>query len=166
MEETNRQNPDLIVLTGDLIDSDICNGLNFCAILKGLKAKYGVFAVTGNHDFYASIDTFMKVANETGITVLRNRNARPADFIELIGVDDKTGSQFGESGCDLASALKTPNIIDKNKLVILLSHQPDIFDEAVKEGVNLQLSGHTHAGQIPPVDILVQLFFKYPYIVS
>ena len=174
VEETNRQNPDLIVITGDLVDSDICKpplgraspsggGVDFCSVLRRLSAKYGVFAVTGNHDFYAGIDTFMNVAKESGITVIRNSNAQPADFIQLVGVDDDTAKRFGENGCDLASALKTPNVIDKGKLVILLSHQPDIFDEAVKNGVNLQLSGHTHAGQIPPVDILVQLNFKYPY---
>ncbi|MBI4833443.1 MAG: metallophosphoesterase [Planctomycetes bacterium] len=173
VEETNRQNPDLIVITGDLVDSDICKpplgraspsggGTDFCSVLRRLRAKYGVFAVTGNHDFYAGIDTFMNAAKESGITVLRNNNVKLNDFIQLVGVDDNTGKSFGESGCDLASALKTPNVIGKGKLVILLSHQPDIFDEAIKNGVNLQLSGHTHAGQIPPVDILVQLNFKYP----
>jgi len=81
-------------------------------------------------------------------------------MIELVGIDDKTDKRFSGIGSDLKLALKN---CDSKKLIVLLSHQPDIFDEAEKSGVVLQLSGHTHAGQIPPMDLIVLFAFKYPY---
>ena len=103
---------------------------------------------------------FIEIAKNSNITVLRNEKITIADAFELAGIDDKTGRRFSEVGSDLNSALKN---VDFTKPVILLSHQPDIFDEAAKLGVDLQLSGHTHAGQIPPMDLIVMLAFKYPY---
>ncbi|MFA5780012.1 MAG: metallophosphoesterase [Elusimicrobiota bacterium] len=160
VEKTNRENPDLVVITGDLIDADLCRLDGFCDVLKKIKSKYGIFAVTGNHEFYAGIDKFLDIAKNSNITVLRNEKTTVADAFELAGVDDKTGRRFSEAGSDLKLALKN---CDFTKPVILLSHQPDIFDEAGKLDVDLQLSGHTHAGQIPPMDLIVMLTFKYPY---
>ena len=133
---------------------------HFCDTLKKLKSRHGVFAVTGNHEFYAGINMFMDVAKNSNITVLRNEKITIADSIELAGIDDKAGTRFSEVGSDLKLALKN---IDFTKPVILLSHRPDIFNEAEKSGVDLQLSGHLHAGQIPPMDLIVMLAFKYPY---
>ncbi|MDD5687907.1 MAG: metallophosphoesterase [Elusimicrobia bacterium] len=160
VDKTNSQNPDLIVITGDLIDADVEGLKNFYEILKRLKSKYGVFAVTGNHEFYAGIDKFLEIAKNSNIAVLRNEKRTIANYVELIGIDDNTGKRFSETGSDLKGALKN---CDFKKLVVLLSHQPDVFDEAVKSGVDLQLSGHTHAGQIPPMDLIVEFYFKYPY---
>ncbi|MDO8734861.1 MAG: metallophosphoesterase [Elusimicrobiota bacterium] len=160
VEKTNRENPDLVVITGDLIDADICRLDSFCDVLKKIKSKYGIFAVTGNHEFYAGIDKFLEIAKNSNITVLRNEKTTIADVIELVGIDDKEGRRFSEAGSDLRLALKN---CDFTKQVILLSHRPDIFNEAEKSGVGLQLSGHLHAGQIPPMDLIVMLAFKYPY---
>jgi uncharacterized protein len=160
INKTNNINPDLIVITGDLIDNDLSKIQQFCESLKKLKSKYGVYAVTGNHEFYVGINEFIKVAQHSNIKVLRNEKETISDSIELIGIDDNTGKRFSEIGSDLKTALKN---CDLKKPIILLSHQPDIFSEAVKNGVDLQLSGHTHAGQIPPMDLIVKFYFKYPY---
>lgn len=160
VEKTNRENPDLVVITGDLIDADLCKLDGFCDVLKKIKSKYGIFAVTGNHEFYAGIDKFLGIAKNSNIKILRNEKTTIAGAFELVGIDDKAGRRFSEVGSDLNSALKN---IDFTKPVILLSHQPDIFNYAQKLGVNLQLSGHTHAGQIPPMDLIVMSAFKYPY---
>ena len=160
VEKTNELKPDLIVITGDLVDADLCKFREFCVVLKQLNAKYGVFAVTGNHEYYAGIDMFSEIARDSNITVLRNQKTTIADVIELVGIDDKAGKSFSETGPDLTKAMRD---CDLTKLVILLSHQPDVFDKAVDLGVDLQLSGHTHAGQILPIDLIVMCYFKYPY---
>ncbi len=155
--------PDLIVITGDLIDTDICRLDDFCKILRGLKAKYGVYAVTGNHEFYTGIPLFMKIAANSDIKVLRNTNVLIAGAIELAGIDDaQTAKRFENISLQesLSSAFKK---IDFRNTVILLSHQPDVFDLSSDMGADLQLSGHTHAGQLPPMDLLVQILYKYPF---
>lgn len=162
--KTNKLNPDLIVITGDLIDQDICKFEDFCEILKRLKARNGIFAITGNHEFYGGIEKFIEIVKKLNITVLRNEKITPinigADSIELVGVDDKTGKVFNEKGSDLKLAIKN---LDSKKVTILLSHQPDLFADAVRSGIDLQLSGHTHAGQIPPGHLLVKLYYRYLY---
>jgi len=161
--QTLALHPDVIVITGDLIDTDICRLDGFCEILRGLKATYGVYAVTGNHEFYAGIPLFMKIAANLNIEVLRNTNVLIAGAIELAGIDDAHEAERFENISPqetLESAFKK---IDFNKPVILLSHQPDVFDLARDMGANLQLSGHTHAGQLPPMDLLVQILYEYPF---
>ena len=156
VDETNRLKPDIIVITGDLIDADICKNERFCAALRRLKAAGGVYAITGNHEFYTGVRIFENIARDTGITVLRNRKVVIRDFIELGGIDD---TQFEDASKSLA---ETWGNGQTGNFRILLSHRPSTFDAARRFGANLQLSGHLHAGQIPPVDIIVKLFFRYP----
>ncbi|MCK4533247.1 metallophosphoesterase [bacterium] len=160
IDKTNKLNPDLIVITGDLIDQGIHNFENLYQPLKRLKSKYGVIAITGNHEFYAGVNHFLEIAKQSNILVLRNEKISLADTVEIIGIDDETSRRFSEKGPNLKQAMKD---CDLNKPVILLSHQPKYFREAVKSGIDLQLSGHTHAGQIPPMDLIVWLVFKYPW---
>ncbi|GAG93227.1 unnamed protein product, partial [marine sediment metagenome] len=92
--ETNNLKPDLVVIAGDLIDADPCEFTEFCEVLKRLNSKYGVFAITGNHEYYAGIDKFLRAAEKSNITVLRNEKITVADSIELVGIDDNTGRRF------------------------------------------------------------------------
>jgi len=156
VDRTNSLNPDLIVISGDLIDSP---APEFNDTLRSLKAKYGVFIVTGNHDYYAGLDNFLETANNTNMTILRNEKATVADTIELVGINDIQSSMFENKKSDLKMLIEG---CDLKKFVVLLSHQPQVFDEAAKLGVDLQLSGHTHAGQVPPMDLLVKFYYKYP----
>lgn len=160
VEKTNELNPDIIVITGDLIDQDIRRFNGFCEVLSGLKAKDGIFAVTGNHEFYAGLEKFAEIAKRANITILRNNKVTVAETIELIGIDDDTGKRFSEVGSDLESAIRN---VDLKKPIILLAHQPKNFEKAVNLGVDLQLSGHTHAGQTLPMNLLIHLVFKYPF---
>lgn len=156
VEKTNRLKPDLIVITGDLCDT--ANFEKYIDSLGKLKAKFGIIAVTGNHD-EEGIDTFLGIAGRTGMRVLRNQSVTVAGGIQVVGIDDPT-FHGGDSMPDLKAAMKK---VDPGKPVILLSHQPDVFDEALQMGVDLQLSGHTHAGQVPPWNIVVSLRYQYPY---
>ena len=160
VDTVNSLNPDLIVITGDLISGDTCKDYDFCEPLKKLKSFHGVISVTGNHEFYAGIHTFLKLAQDLNIKVLRNERISILNTLQIIGLEDDEGKRFVKKGPDLDSAIKG---CDLKKPIILLYHRPGGFDKAVKKGVDLQISGHTHAGQIPPMDILVRLFYKYPY---
>jgi hypothetical protein len=159
VSDVNSLNPDLIVITGDMIDADLTKANHYSDILSKFKSKYGVYACTGNHEFYAGVELFESIAEKSNIIVLRNRNVNIGDIIELAGVDDKAGRGFGEQGDNLTLALAN---IDHTKPVVLMSHQPDLFKKAQGMGVDLQLSGHTHAGQIPPLDLIEQFIFKFP----
>lgn len=151
--------PDLVAVTGDLIEGKVCKDPEFCAKLKGMKSTYGVVAITGNHEFYAGMHNFMELAEQTDMKVLRNESITIADHLQIIGLDDDEGRRFDGGGPNLEKAMKN---CDPEKPMILLYHRPVRFERAVAKGVDLQLSGHTHAGQIPPMDLLVWLYYKYP----
>lgn len=160
VNKTNSLNPDLIVITGDLIEEKIHHKKNFHEILKELKSNYGVIAITGNHEYYAGIKNFLDFAENSNIKVLRNEKITIAEFIDIVGIDDDTSIRMTGKVPDRDSVLDGTN---KQSLTVLLYHHPTGFNTATKKGVDLQLSGHTHSGQIPPYDLIVSLIFKYPY---
>lgn len=160
IDQTNRLRPDLIVITGDLIDRDIRQQNEFCHALQRLKARYGILAVTGNHEYYAGLEKFREIATLIGMRVLSNQMVTVAGQIQIAGLNDDAANELGQTKPDLGQALAG---CDQSKPLILLYHRPDRFKVAVQKGVDLQLSGHTHAGQIPPMDLLVWLVYKYPF---
>ncbi|MDD5066677.1 MAG: metallophosphoesterase [bacterium] len=160
VSQVNSMAPDLILITGDVMDIHVCKMDRFCEALKGLKARYGIYAVPGNHEFYNGFNHFLELGKSTGIRILNNESVRIAGLLDVAGINDPAGKQYPGLSPDLVKALRN---CDKTRPVILLSHQPLHFQEAVKNGVSLQLSGHIHNGQLPPLYPLVYLLFKYPY---
>lgn len=156
----NSQSPDLVCITGDLIDEDICHISEYCTILNKLNPRYGSFSVPGNHEYYAGISSFQKLCQNTGIKILVNSSAEPVPGLIIAGTDDETGERLDGEGPDLEKVFKK---IDPDKFIILMSHQPRRVREAIKLGTDLQLSGHTHKGQMPPITFIVLLMFKYYY---
>ena len=158
VDATNKLAPDLIVITGDLMDEDIGS---FSDILKQFESKYGVYAITGNHEYFPGIRKFNKLTRNSGIIVLNNSSATIADAIELIGINDPEAKRFGHNPPNIDKALEN---CDTTKPVILLFHRPTHFKEFVQKGVDIQLSGHTHFGQITPMGIIVFIIYgKYAY---
>jgi len=160
VEETNRQDPDLVLITGDLIEEHMDRCQKFIPILRRVESKQGVFAITGNHEFYSGIQNFLAFSQKAGIRVLRNEKVTMGDNLIIIGMDDITGRMFSSPRPDLETLLEDCN---PNQPIILLTHRPEGFKEAADMGVDLHLSGHTHAGQIPPMDLIVLLTYRYPF---
>jgi predicted MPP superfamily phosphohydrolase len=154
----NALTPDVIAITGDLVDGSVEELREQVAPLAELKARYGVYFVTGNHEYYSGAEEWCAELRRLGIRVLRNERvsigSATASF-DLAGIDDYTAHQFGNGhGADVARATQGR---DTTRELVLLAHQPKAVFEAMKHGVGLQLSGHTHGGQIWPWNFLVRL---------
>jgi predicted MPP superfamily phosphohydrolase len=154
----NALEPDLVALTGDLVDGGVGQLADEVAPLAGLRARHGVYFVTGNHDHYSGARRWCEKARELGMHVLRNQRVEIRDgdtAFDLVGVDDHHGSHFGRGGGeDLGAALDGR---DRSRPAVLLAHDPSTFKRASTMAVDLQISGHTHGGQIWPFGILVHL---------
>jgi predicted MPP superfamily phosphohydrolase len=151
--------PDAVLVVGDVVDGEVGQLEPLLPVLKTLRAPLGVWAVTGNHEFYAGLDRSVHLLEDAGYTVLRDRWAEIAPGLVVAGVDDLTArKQFGRPDRPFEKALdgRPPSA------VILLSHSPLQADTAAARGAGLMLSGHTHAGQIWPFSYLVQL--SYPLL--
>ena len=158
VEITNSLNPDIIVFTGDLADTDITKTYNKYGLLD-LKSKYGTFAVSGNHEYYRGITNYEYVCDKINFKLLNNENTLVDDKFYVAGITDfQTSRAFNYKPADIKKALEG---IDFTKPVIFLSHQPNPFFESQKFPITIQLSGHTHAGQIPPFDIIEYFLYKY-----
>jgi len=155
---TNALAPDVIAITGDLVDGSVEDLREAVAPLARLKARYGVYFVTGNHEYYSGAPAWCEELVRLGIRVLRNERVSigsDAASFDLAGIDDAHAHQFGEGhGADLPRAVAGR---DPARELVLLAHQPRAVFDAVKHGVGLQLSGHTHGGQIWPWMYAVRL---------
>jgi predicted MPP superfamily phosphohydrolase len=162
VDKVNALSPDIIVFTGDMIDKGFRRRSDrYTAALARLSAKHGIFAVTGNHEYYNNrLPMFLELCKKLDIRVLRNQNTTLSNGIQLAGINEPTGREYNDKAPSLTDAFKG---IDFNKPVIFLSHHPGFFRFAVRWGVDLQLSGHTHAGQIPPMDVISYLWYTYFY---
>jgi uncharacterized protein len=155
---TNAVNPDVIAITGDLVDGSVEDLREHVAPLSKLRARWGVYFVTGNHEYYSGAVEWCAELERLGIRVLRNERVTIGDgdeSFDLAGIDDTSAHQFGHGhGADLAQAVAGR---DPERELVLLAHQPRAVFEAMKHGVGLQLSGHTHGGQIFPWNFFVRL---------
>jgi len=164
VEQTNALRPDLVAITGDLVDGSVEQLGQAVSELARLKARFGVVFVTGNHEYYSGVGPWLAELRRLGIRVLENERMRVGDAgasIDLAGVDDWHAASSSAGGYEaaLGTALSGRN---PDRSLVLLQHQPRGVEQAVRAGVELQLSGHTHGGQIFPFNFLVATF--YPYI--
>jgi predicted MPP superfamily phosphohydrolase len=149
VRRVNALEPDLVVITGDLVDGRLSELRPHIEPLRGLRARDGVYAVTGNHEYYWNADAWLEHIRSLGIQVLRNEHVTIANALELAGVDDSTASE------DVPRAVAGR---DPQLPLVLLAHHPRTIDRAIRGGVDLQLSGHTHGGQLLPLGYLARLF--------
>ena len=158
VDKANALKPDLMVLTGDLVDGRTKNRINDVAPYKDLTARLGVYAVTGNHEYYSNYLSWMRYFDNMGLRILSNEHLVLHDKgrqIVLAGTTDRVAARFGLSEPDVQKALSGR---PEDAPVILLAHQPKGSDAYAAAGADLQLSGHTHGGQVLGIHWLNQLF--------
>ncbi len=149
VEHTNALRPDLVVITGDLVDGSVSKLLPMVSAITGFRSRFGTYFVTGNHDYYSGAEEWVSALQQLGVVCLRNARKAIGDgggTFDLIGVDDWS-ARHGGDGYDLTAALAG---FDPSRGSVLLAHQPSNFDEVATKGIGLQLSGHTHGGQLFP----------------
>ncbi|MFJ6695930.1 metallophosphoesterase [Streptomyces sp. NPDC091272] len=152
VDAINSTQPDLVAVVGDLVDGSVEDLGRAAEPLAGLRSRHGSFFVTGNHEYYAGAAPWLAHVRELGLHPLENARVEMAGF-DLAGVNDVGGEAFGQ-GPDFAKALGDR---DRSRASVLLAHQPVQIDEAVRHGVGLQLSGHTHGGQLWPGNLVAEL---------
>jgi predicted MPP superfamily phosphohydrolase len=157
-ERLNALAPDLIAVTGDLVDGDVRHLAAEVAPFAALRAPHGIYFVTGNHDYYSGADAWVAGVRRLGMTPLRNARVaieRDGAVFDLAGVEDHHAHFVHPTyRSDVAAALAGR---DPARPVVLLAHDPLTFKAAARLGVDLQLSGHTHGGQIWPFKYMVRL---------
>jgi len=154
----NRQDPDIILLAGDIFDHSFraveAQGMN--SDLARLKARYGVYCIPGNHDYYTGIDRVLEYLGKTGMNILRDTAVTVADRVIIVGRDDLTNPRR-KPLASLVAGLNTglPKIV--------IDHQPARLAESIENGIDVHLSGHTHNGQLFPFNRIVSLMYDLGY---
>ena len=156
VDAVNSQRPDLVVLGGDLVDGTVEHASEHLEPIRDLEAPSGVVAVSGNHEFISQeADQWMSYWETLGVKVLRNQSielTRGADTITVAGINDPMGQ-----GVDAPNVAKALDGDDPDGYTILVAHQPKQAEDAQGRDVDLQLSGHTHGGQLWPFGLAVRL---------
>lgn len=157
----NALKPDVVVLTGDLVDGSVAHLAEDVAPFGRFESRFGTFLCTGNHEYYSGVDPWCVHFESLGIRVLRNAHhtlTLDGHALDIVGVDD-WGGRSRPGGFDMAAALVGR---DTERCAVLLCHQPKGVDLAAEAGLDLVLAGHTHGGQIWPYGYLVAL--QQPYV--
>ncbi len=157
--QVNELSPDIVAITGDLVDGSVEDLRGAVAPLADLRARHGIYFVTGNHEYYSGAAQWIAALPGLGIRVLSNERVsigEGADAFDLAGIDDHTAEGFGGLSTTESLAWALANR-DTERELVLLAHQPRQFAEATRHRVGLQLSGHTHGGQMWPFTFFVRL---------
>ena len=152
--------PDLILLPGDIIDEDLAPVLveDVGDHLRALQAPLGVIACTGNHEYIGGVEEAVSYLREHGLTVLRDSVMTLANGVQVVGRDDRSIRQFaGKERKPLAELMKG---VDAERPIILMDHQPFGLGEAASAGIDLQVSGHTHHGQLWPANLITGAIYE------
>lgn len=150
------ENPDILVSTGDLVDGQIDNLSGLAGPLNEINPRYGKFAITGNHEFYAGLNQALNFTEKAGFRILRGERFTIGEMITIAGVDDPQGRTYGlfreDSEKEVLSGLPV------EKFTLFLKHRP-LADKSTIGLFDLQLSGHAHKGQIFPFSLITKLYY-------
>ncbi len=160
VEKINSLNADLVLLPGDIVDEDIGAVMreNLGEALKSIRSKHGIVAITGNHEYIGGIDAACDYLTKHGVTMLRDRVMRVNGGVYLVGREDRSADYT--RGMKRRPLKDLMSGVDRSYPVILLDHQPFRLDEGARNGADLQLSGHTHHGQLWPFNHITSAIYE------
>jgi len=163
VSDINALNPDIIVSTGDLVDMQLDYLDGFSSALAKLNARHGKYAVYGNHESLAGLEKSRAFTKQAGFTILSNRGITVDQLINIVGIDDPTMGRKTKISAEQEKKLL--EIFSPRLFTIYLKHQP-VVSSTTRGLFDLQLSGHTHGGQIFPFSLLTKFFYRAPFGMS
>jgi predicted MPP superfamily phosphohydrolase len=155
----NGLHPDIVLLAGDIVDEDVRPVIadNMGETLRNIRSRYGTYAVTGNHEYYSGVEESVRYLSDHGVTVLRDTATTIDERLILVGREDRTFTQMtGRERKPLEQILAG---VDKNLPIIMMDHQPFGLHQAAQSNIDLQVSGHTHNGQLWPIQLITRMIF-------
>lgn len=155
-KEIRKAEPDILVSTGDLVDGQLDSVEALSGLLRAIDPPFGKFAVTGNHEYYAGLPRAIRFTEKAGFRVLRNESMTIPGVITIVGIDDAVGRNSSRDGGIDEKGLLVEG--EGKVFTLLLKHRP-VVNQGAAGLFDLQLSGHTHKGQIFPFGLIVKLFF-------
>lgn len=158
LDKVKSEEPDILVCTGDLVDGLRSDLNDISNLFKEINPRYGKFAITGNHEYYAGIEQSLEFIKKSGFRILRGEGLTVASVINIAGVDDHADINSGSANSVFEKEMLSK--LPKDKFTLFLKHRPFI-DEDLNGLFDLQLSGHTHKGQIFPFNFFVGRFFPF-----
>lgn len=163
VDKINKLKPDIILFAGDIIDEDIKPVLrdNVGEALLELKSNYGVYGITGNHEYIGGVDAAVEYLKNHNITMIRDTYVNVENSFYVVGREDRDSKRF--AGYNRKPLNEILEGVDKSLPVILMDHQPFQLSGARNNGIDLQLSGHTHNGQLWPINYIVKKIYELPW---
>ncbi|HYA48670.1 MAG TPA: metallophosphoesterase, partial [Burkholderiales bacterium] len=157
----NALDPDLVLLPGDIVDESVTAKEEeaMTSVFRGLRSRLGIFSVTGNHESYGDFARNLSYLGTWGVRVLQDEAVLVDDSFWLLGRRDPTALRRGEARLAVEEIMRKGGV-DRERPLILLDHQPVNLAEAERAGIDLQLSGHTHAGQLFPLNIINKFIYE------
>lgn len=152
-------NPDMVLLLGDMFDEKVSEDKRqqMTEFIKCLSSPYGTYAIIGNHDYFSGLQKVINVLKEAQVTLLQDSVVTVHDAVMLVGRKDLSARRMGDARKNLHDILKTS---ERTLPCILLDHQPFYLEEAMENGIDMQLSGHTHHGQLFPMNLLYKWIYE------
>ncbi|EKQ50361.1 MULTISPECIES: metallophosphoesterase [unclassified Clostridium] len=163
VDSINQLHPDIVLFCGDIFDENTPTSLKEYSqnAFKNIKTKYGVYDITGNHEYNAGdLSKTIAYFKDANIKFLQDESVKVADSFIIIGRNDPAGTRLTGGRKALNDILKD---VDRSLPIIVLNHRPEDLEEAEAEGVDLQLSGHTHNGQIFPGNLITKHIYEKDY---
>jgi predicted MPP superfamily phosphohydrolase len=161
VDRVNGLDPDIVLLPGDVVDESVTAKEEeaLTGVFRGLRSRLGIYSVLGNHESYGNLERNLSYLRKWGVTVLQDEAVLVDGSFWLLGRRDPTALRHGEARMPLEEIMKNWGV-DAGRPLILLDHQPVNLSEAERAGIDLQLSGHTHAGQLFPLNIINKLIYE------
>jgi predicted MPP superfamily phosphohydrolase len=161
VDRANALDPDIVLLPGDIVDESVTAKEEeaMTSVFRELRARLGVYSVPGNHEYYGDFERNLSYLRAWGVKVLQDEAVLVDGAFYVVGRKDPTALRRGQARKPLEEIMKEAGV-DARRPLILLDHQPLRLGEAERAGIDLELAGHTHAGQLFPINLINKLIYE------